>query len=298
MNNAYYQEIIPESSFKSLITKNEYHALPNDWYIFVTDIVNSTQAINSGKYKDVNTIGVSCIIAAVNCDKDISIPFVFGGDGAFIAVPACMVKAVKGSLATLIRMSEWQYKLTLRVGVFSVEELYGRGLKLGVGKFKLSENILQACISGNGWDYAEKAIKSNQVLPILLNIKDYPNSDIDLTGFECRWKNIKARHKNKICILILACGDKQATNEQIYLKAYDKILEIYGDVGNHHPISINQLHFKKNPFQYLNEVKTKFTSRAQYYKQGFQTLFKTIMMTIIGSYLMKKNKKNEVCKLG
>lgn len=40
-----------------------------------------------GAYKQINTVGVACIVALVNMDRSLQLPFVFGGDGANFAVP-------------------------------------------------------------------------------------------------------------------------------------------------------------------------------------------------------------------
>ena len=43
-----------------------YEPLPDDWLIGVTDIVDSTPAIKSGRYEDVNYAGASIIAALGN----------------------------------------------------------------------------------------------------------------------------------------------------------------------------------------------------------------------------------------
>lgn len=48
----------------------------------IADVVGSTQAIEAGADRDVNTVGVACIAAVVNVDRSVDIPFVFGGDGS------------------------------------------------------------------------------------------------------------------------------------------------------------------------------------------------------------------------
>lgn len=61
--------------------------LPDDWLVIVTDIVNSSQAIEQGKYKEVNTVGICSIVAVLNSLHKEIIPYVFGGDGASFCIP-------------------------------------------------------------------------------------------------------------------------------------------------------------------------------------------------------------------
>ena len=83
-------------------TKSALHAdVPGDWWIVVADIIGSTEAIKTGAYKKVNTVGVACIAAVTNVDRNIDLPFVFGGDGATFAIPEVLrervVIALRGS---------------------------------------------------------------------------------------------------------------------------------------------------------------------------------------------------------
>ena len=57
------------------------------------------RAIEAGRYKAVNTAGASVIAAVTNALKERPFPFVFGGDGASIAVPARDEEAVRAALA-------------------------------------------------------------------------------------------------------------------------------------------------------------------------------------------------------
>ena len=66
---------------------NNYHDVPDDWLVVVSDIKGSTKAIVSGRYKEVNILGGSSIIPVLNCIKNVEIPFVFGGDGESFVIP-------------------------------------------------------------------------------------------------------------------------------------------------------------------------------------------------------------------
>lgn len=52
----------------------------------VTDVRGSTGAIEDGRYRDVDALGVASIIALCNALPELDLPYVFGGDGATLLV--------------------------------------------------------------------------------------------------------------------------------------------------------------------------------------------------------------------
>ena len=94
----FYRDLPVISSFAEA-TNGRLHAdVPKDWWIVVADVAGSTEAIQAGAYKNVNTVGVACIAAVMNVDRDIDVPFVFGGDGASFAVPDLLCERVTMAL--------------------------------------------------------------------------------------------------------------------------------------------------------------------------------------------------------
>lgn len=76
---SFYADLPILNHLLELTNSKNFKSLPSDWYLIITDIVGSTQAIESGYYKDVNLIGASSIIAVLNIAGQIEIPFGFGG---------------------------------------------------------------------------------------------------------------------------------------------------------------------------------------------------------------------------
>jgi hypothetical protein len=62
-----------------------YAALPDDWYIGVSDVVDSIGAIEAVRYRAVNLAGAASISAVANALGGELPLFVFGGDGARFA---------------------------------------------------------------------------------------------------------------------------------------------------------------------------------------------------------------------
>jgi len=85
----FYASLPALTQFIELTDHRNYASFPGDWYVLITDVVNSTQSIEAGYYKEVNLLGASSIIAVLNQTIQVEIPFVFGGDGAFLVVRVC-----------------------------------------------------------------------------------------------------------------------------------------------------------------------------------------------------------------
>jgi hypothetical protein len=114
-------------------------------------VTGSTQAIESGAYKKVNTVGAACIAAVVNVDRGVDIPFVFGGDGATFVVPDTLRERVIPALREAQRLSRHNFDLLLRVGMVRVSTLAAKGLTARLAKTRLSPNVTQPTFSERAW---------------------------------------------------------------------------------------------------------------------------------------------------
>ena len=70
-DNEFLDSIPPFSDFRNVARRDCYRPLPDGWVIGASDIVDSTEAIISGRYKEVNTVGASVISAVMNLDRDL-----------------------------------------------------------------------------------------------------------------------------------------------------------------------------------------------------------------------------------
>ena len=57
-----------------------YRTAPQDWFIATSDLVNSTKAIDAGKYHAINSCGVASITAVMNACGDTELPFSEGDE--------------------------------------------------------------------------------------------------------------------------------------------------------------------------------------------------------------------------
>ena len=141
-DSADFYRNLPVLSFLIEAMKGRLHAdVPRDWWIVVADITGSTQAIEAGAYKKVNTVGVACIAAVANVDRDIDLPFVFGGDGATLAVPEVLRVRAESALRGAQRLARERFGLALRVGLVRVDELSDRGFWVRLAKVRLCRRM-------------------------------------------------------------------------------------------------------------------------------------------------------------
>ena len=52
--------------FENTFDEKNFHELPDDWILALTDVRDSTSKIESGMYKEVNAMGAVAIMAVVN----------------------------------------------------------------------------------------------------------------------------------------------------------------------------------------------------------------------------------------
>ncbi|NYT46898.1 MAG: DUF3095 family protein [Candidatus Methanofishera endochildressiae] len=149
-NENFYSDLKAFAQFKGICDLENYTQLPNDWLVIITDIKDSTQAIQQGKYRAVNAIGVASIIATLNAVKPLSIPFVFGGDGASLCVPASCIDKVKKALLATQQMAATKFSLTLRCGIVPCAVIHQSQHQVLIARHLVSKAYAQASFIGNG----------------------------------------------------------------------------------------------------------------------------------------------------
>jgi len=159
----FYKNIHSFDNFQEILKTEHYQDIPEDWYVVISDIKGSTKAIERGQYKDVNTVGASCIIAVINeLGTAHDIPYVFGGDGASFAVPPSYLIPVAKALQGTRTMAKEQFNLDLRIGIVPVADIKSAGKTLRIAKYQLSPYINIAMFSGGGLSFADTLIKKHE----------------------------------------------------------------------------------------------------------------------------------------
>ncbi len=274
-------------SISKLMQKEELFAdIPSDWHVVLTDILDSTQSIDSGNHEIVNLIATGSIIAVLNIahDAKISIPFFFGGDGATLLVPSEILEDCLNALSEHQQNCYDNFDLFLRVGNMPVSEVYEKGYRLKLAKGRINKNLSIPIILGGGLHYVERIIKgendSYKSPKVLKNI-------LNLEGMECRWDRIKPPEDQHeiLCLLVNSCNrDDQGP---VYKKILDKIEEIYGSHKKRSPISVAGMSLNSTLDRINSEMKIKHGSR------NFKFFLKRTFSTAVGKFYLRFNKEGQ-----
>lgn len=279
-NQQFYDHVPVIDNFLEVVDDHRYSPLPDDWHIIVTDIRSSTDAISRGKYKEVNMAGASVITAICNEFRDLNLPFVFGGDGATIAVPDLDIDRIHGILKFCKTAVYNAYGLELSAGSLQVKLIREKGYDVGLAKYRLSDLIQQAIFWGDGASYAEDYIKNNSY-----SMRDVPSIEANFSGLECRWNRFPAKKDEVVAIIVRVLTKNTREKSELYKHCLQKIEEIYGREDEAKPVTIEQLSLTGDPRNLNVELKlrTQPSTLIKKIKYGLKIAY----MQVAGRYLMK-----------
>ena len=243
----FYNALTPATSFAQAAELQYYAPVPEDWVVLIGDIRDSTKAIEAGRYKAVNMIGAAVITSVLNACPDLELPFVFGGDGGTLVVPASALDVSRKALATLRSHAMSAFDLDLRVGAIPVAALRAGGHELRVMKLRLSEDNHLAMFAGPGLTYADHWLKrAHKNDPIL--IPENTNAPPDLEGLSCRWQPLQSQN-GMIMTIITAGTDPSPSGERAhFLSVTQSLTGILGaPLELSSPVSDKSLKFRGPP---------------------------------------------------
>ena len=237
------------SASEALGNPNLFKKVPEDWYIVITDIQDSTRAVDMGMSEIVNLIATGSIIAALNiaAEAKIDIPFFFGGDGATLLIPPKLLEETMTALALYQQRIKDKFNTDLRVGSYKVAKVYKAEKNLKIAKIRLNKLFAIPIILGHGLHYAESIIKADYAT---IEIEATTDATLKLEGMECRWNQIPAPNTSDEVLCLLIDSVSESEQASIFKKVLDKIEAIYGPHHKRNPISIPKLKlslkFQKN----------------------------------------------------
>lgn len=286
-NDSFYRALKSFDQFQGFSNLENYSPLPHEWAVVITDIEGSTLAIQQGKYRHVNAIGVASIVAIFNAVKPLSIPFIFGGDGATLCIPQNYIEQVKEALIETKRMAKEKFSLELRCGIVPYLKIFQAQHSILVGKCKVSNGYYQAVFSGNGLAYAEQLVK-NDPKGLYCFTDDNSCHYADFTGFECRWKDVASPHDETVSLLVMSLENTIHQNNSIYLNVFNEIQKIYGNVESHRPVQQEYLELTTNPHDLQDEVQIRAGAGSKLEKLIYALLLPWKVR--LGRYWMDKEK--------
>jgi hypothetical protein len=234
-SDSFYGSIEPVDSFEELAVSASYVPLPDDWAIVAADVKNSTAAIDGGRYKHVNTVGVSVIAAVRNIVKPIDVPYVFGGDGAVVCVPRRFAEECRLALGGTIAMAQASFDLVLRACVVPVDWVRREGLEVLVARHRVSEHYVQCALFGGGALHVERLLKRGG-LPEDFRVEADGDAQADYGGLECRWSEIPSPHDETVAVIVDATGTKGSALST-YSAVMQHIRSIYGEPDDCRPVA-------------------------------------------------------------
>lgn len=260
-DDSFYASLPVVERFEDLADAGCYRPLPADWYVAVADIAGSTLAIAAGRYRAVNTVGVSAIAAVTNALKPTEVPYIFGGDGATVCVPNAGAEAARRALAGTVAMARQAFGLELRAGLVPVSWLLERGHEVLVARHRVSPHYEQCALHGGGAPAVEALLKSGD-LPAIYRIDPDARAQPDYGGLECRWREIPSPAEETIAVIVQATAGAGQPLE-VYRSVIREIEAVYGDADECRPV------FEGGMRVTLSSVVLDHEARVQSWRRGF-----------------------------
>lgn len=287
---SYFDRLAILDSFLDILVPETYTALPDGWWVAMSDVTGSTAAIDAGRYKEVNALGAITIMAVLNLVGSFRIPFMFGGDGALVCIPPDLYESTRKALAGVRQIARTEFALDLRIGMVPIADIRSKGADIGVARLRISDYFEQPVFNGAGVALAEAWVKDGTEPNPYLVMDAGRMDDADMTGLECRWQHIPSR-KDEIVALIV---ESESTSE--YEDVIRTIGDIYGSDEHWKPIDETLLRFtvdleKLSVENRIRNAGKSLLTRLRYYGH-------LLVMNAVGASLMKRNVRTQTTDWG
>jgi len=238
-----FLDSVPEiQRFADVADPRLYTDVPASWHVVLTDVRGSTKAIEEGRYRDVNALGVASIVALRNATPDLELPYVFGGDGATLLVPDTRRAVCEAALRGVRRLAETAFALELRVGLVPIAELRSAGHTVQAARFRTSPHVRLAMLRGTGIAQAERWVK-DATLGSRYAIDPNGPDEASFEGFECRWQPVPSRRGHIVSLIVLALDRDEHERAQSYRHTIETLEGALEDDAGH-PVSLAGLRLR------------------------------------------------------
>ncbi|RYD92064.1 MAG: DUF3095 domain-containing protein, partial [Sphingobacteriales bacterium] len=266
-----------------------FRAVPDDWHIIITDIKNSTAAVQGGRHEQVNLIATGSIVSVLNIafEQEVSVPFFFGGDGATFMLPPLIFDRVMKALALYRDNTRNNFNLELRIGTVTVSDVYQQGHELHISKYSSSAIFSIPILLGYGLSFAEQLIKGKDYL---LSGHAPQEEELNLSGMQCRWDQIPPPEDQEEVVTLLILAREHSRQAAVFREVMDHIDTIYGSPQQRQPISINKLKLKTSFDRLGQEISTRL-GRMRWFE-----VLKTWVTTTLGRLYFRTPKGQSYLK--
>jgi Protein of unknown function (DUF3095) len=213
-------------------------------------VTGSTGAIGEGRYKAVNMAGAAVISALQNAVGRHTIPYVFGGDGALVALAPGDQEAARAALAQVQTWVRDELDLGLRTALVPVADIRAGGNDVTVAKYRVGE-VSYAMFAGGGANWADREMKAGRFVVDPAPVGSRPN----LEGLSCRWNPIQAQ--NGAIVSIIAVPGEPSRPED-FRALVTAILEVLaGQERDGHPVPDRGPEFRWPPAGFDDEARAR-----------------------------------------
>lgn len=262
----FYADLPVLDHFEKLANADHYKPIPSDWYVLITDIAGSTEAVEAGRYKDVNLLGAASIIVILNALAPQEIPFVFGGDGAAAVFPPSAFQKARDAALGARKLAREAFEMDLRVGIVPVATVLER-FELKIAKYLVPPRCHQASFMGGGLTYATELVKNDPTYRLEVQ-EDTP--DPDMSGLQCRWQDIPSQPGQVLSLIILAANRSDRASGELYREVFQILDQVYGDPKNYHPVTNSTLQISFNPQKLRSEMIARTQSKGWLVRQLYR----------------------------
>jgi hypothetical protein len=208
-------------------------SVPEAWFVAVTDVVGSRDHITRGRYKEVNMAGVAMISAAMNELGFRDMPYVFGGDGAALALGPAEAQAFAPVLGRVLTMAREELGLEVRGALVPVSRLRLDGFDVKIQPVRVSPSVVNFAFTGGGLAHAERLLKAGEYAVHAAPVGQRPN----LEGLSCRWMPVQTPGRKIVSLIVEPGAGADALRFGAAAVRVVDLLGLQGDGGSPIPAS-------------------------------------------------------------
>jgi len=188
-------------------------------------------------------------------------------------VPPVLIDKVMHALTLYKDNTLANFNLTLRAGTIPVGDIYKEGHEIHIAKYSSSAAFSIPIVLGNGLNYAEKIIKGEDYLFSGIATQE---TELDLTGMQCRWDKIPPPADKEEIVTLLIIAREVSQQATVFKKVLEKMEDLYGTPEKRQPISVDRLKLKTTFSKLGKEMRA---------KMGRVQLFELIKTWLLSFYV-------------